>query len=173
MLLAAAQAIADRIIADLAPYCEPGRCVVAGSVRRRKADVGDLEVVAIPRRVTADLFGAVTVVMPEFAALVNRWPAVKGLPSGRYTQRRLPEGINLDLFMATADNWGNILLLRTGPADFSKRFVADWLPAKGYYSENGYLCHVVGGLGQRIAVPEEADLFRLAGIPWINPEDRT
>jgi len=173
MLLATAQSIADRIIADLAPFCETGRCVVAGSVRRRKPEVGDIEVVAIPRRVTADLFGTVTVVMPEFARAVDRWPAVKGLPSGKYTQRRLPEGINLDLFMASPDNWGLILAIRTGSARFSHEVLACGWVRQGYHSQDGYLCHVANGLGKRVAVPEEADLFRLAGVPWTNPEDRT
>ena len=34
---------------------------------------------------------------------------MKGEPTGKYTQRRLPEGLTLDLFMADANNWGLIL----------------------------------------------------------------
>lgn len=173
MLLTDAQPLADRIVADLAPYCEPGRCVVAGSVRRRKTEVGDIEVVCIPRQVTADLFNEATVVMPEFARAVDRWPAVKGLPSGRYTQRRLPEGIVLDLFMARPANWGLILAIRTGSARYSHEVLAAGWCRQGYHSVDGYLCGIVNGLAQRIAVPEEADLFRLAGVPWVEPEARS
>jgi DNA polymerase (family 10) len=173
MLLTDAQPIADRIVADLAPYCEPGRCVVAGSVRRRKPEVGDIEVVCIPRRVSADWFSGGTVVMPEFARAVDRWPAVKGVPSGKYTQRRLPEGINLDLFMATADNWGLILAIRTGSRRYSHEVLARGWCANRCHSVDGYLCHVVNGLSKRIPVPEESDLFRLAGVPWVEPEART
>jgi hypothetical protein len=43
---------------DLAPCC--ARIQVAGSVRRRKEVVGDIEVVAIPRYVPAGLFGDCT-----------------------------------------------------------------------------------------------------------------
>ena len=41
-----AERIAAAIVADLAPFCD--RIQVAGSVRRRKEFVGDIELVAIP-----------------------------------------------------------------------------------------------------------------------------
>ena len=44
--LADAERIAAAIVADLAPFC--ARIQVAGSVRRRKEAVGDIELVAIP-----------------------------------------------------------------------------------------------------------------------------
>jgi len=171
MKLTIARNIAERVVYDLAPHCEPGRCVVAGSVRRCKPEVGDIEVVCIPLRVPADLFGIDTQVDPEFAAAVNRWPAIKGQPAGRYTQRLLPEGINLDLFMATADNWGAILLIRTGPADYSRRFVANLLPAEGYQMDGGYV-HDRRGSRAIVSTPEEISMFRLAKVPWLEPEDR-
>src|SRR5436190_14063617 len=53
-----AERIAAAIVADLAPSCA---CIqVAGSVRRRKEVVGDIEIVAIPRYVPAGLFGDCT-----------------------------------------------------------------------------------------------------------------
>jgi DNA polymerase/3'-5' exonuclease PolX len=46
--------IAGRIVEALRPYCE--RIEIAGSLRREKPMVGDIEIVAIPRR-PVDLFG--------------------------------------------------------------------------------------------------------------------
>lgn len=43
-----AKQIADYLALNLAEYCLPGYCRVAGSVRRKKADCGDLELVVIP-----------------------------------------------------------------------------------------------------------------------------
>lgn len=163
---AQALAIAEHTRAVLAPYC--ARIDIAGSIRRRKPQVKDIELVAIPRQVPTGLFGDELVTDPDFCAVVNQWPAVKGTPSGRYTQRRLPEGIILDLFMADPDNWGFILALRTGSAAFSQHILgASWVRA-GYRSMDGML-HKDGAL---IPVREERDLFTLLGIPWVGPEAR-
>ena len=53
-----AERIAAAIVADLAPFC--ARIQVAGSVRRHKAVVGDIEIVAIPRYAPTGFFGDCT-----------------------------------------------------------------------------------------------------------------
>jgi len=53
--LAEAERVAAALVADLEPYC--ARIATAGSVRRRKVQVGDIELVAIPRYEPAGLFG--------------------------------------------------------------------------------------------------------------------
>jgi len=164
--LADAQRIADRVRSELLPFCD--RCEIAGSIRRRKPQVRDIEIVAIPKREPAWLPGE-TQVASEFVALVKRWPKVKGEPDGRYTQRTLPEGIPLDLFMATPDTYGLILAIRTGSADFSHRVLAKGWVRAGYRSEGGVL--MKGDVPT--FVREERDLFALLGIPWVEPEGRT
>lgn len=55
--------LADRLCTELLPFC--GRIEVAGSIRRRKSFVGDLELVAIPcteRNEQRDLFGNIIAV---------------------------------------------------------------------------------------------------------------
>jgi DNA polymerase/3'-5' exonuclease PolX len=165
--LAKADRIAEATRAALAPYCE--RIEIAGSVRRRKAFVGDLELVCIPRQLATGLFGDALVTDPDFCAAVNQWPAVKGTPQGKYTQRRLPEGMLLDLFMAGAENWGLIFAIRTGSADFSRHILATGWVKAGYRSEDGRLRARDGSI---IPVREEQDLFDLLGMPWVNPEAR-
>ncbi len=157
MELDKASAIADKYVAILAPYCE--RIAIAGSIRRRKAQVNDIEIVCIPRQ--KDMY--------EFAGIVRSWKKVKGEPSGRYTQRILPEGISLDLFMAAADNWGLIVAIRTGSANFSRLVLARGWVKRGYHSEGGIL-HAQDGAPRYIR--EERDLFDLIGIPFIDPSAR-
>lgn len=169
MKLNQATAIAERVKAELAPHCE--RIEVAGSIRRRKADAGDIEIVCIPKTYDCGLFqGADTIVDPQFCALVDRWPAVKGQPTGKYTQRILPDGINLDIFIARPQNWGLIYAIRTGSADFSHRVLATGWARNGFKSVAGML---FSRSGVRIDVREESDLFRFAGVPWVDPEERT
>lgn len=152
--------IAKKVKEQLAPHCE--RLEIAGSIRRKRSDVGDIEIVAIPKPYDVGLFES------GIATVVNQWEKVKGELPCKYTQRILPEGIKLDLFFAERDNWGNIFAIRTGSADFSYRVLATEWVSQGYQSKNGYLHKA----GQRIALPEEEDLFKLLGIPYMEPEKR-
>lgn len=166
MILTDAQRIADEVRAALTPYCD--RCEIAGSIRRRCPEVGDVEIVCI--RAPRSLW--------RFVQAVECWPAVKGKPSGRYTQRRLPGGATLDLFMATPETWGLILAVRTGSARFSHEVLARGWCEAGYVSRGGTLRHRGGwcGLaedGPPVPVREEADLFRLIGVRWVAPWERT
>lgn len=152
--------IARRVMGELAPHCE--RIEIAGSIRRRKPEVGDIEIVAIPKPYEVDLFAS------GIALVVNRWPKVRGELPCKYTQRMLPDGIALDLFFATPENWGLIYAIRTGSADYSHRVLACGWSRRGYKSVGGMLTRD----GVEVPVREERDLFRLAGVEWVEPEAR-
>lgn len=71
---------------------------------------------------------------------MERWPKVRGnIAIGKYTQRILPEGIKLDLFMVNPDNWGLILAIRTGSANYSHHILACGWVRNGYKSAEGML----------------------------------
>lgn len=55
MPLVVAERHAQRIVEAISGACE--RIQIAGSIRRRKEEVGDIEIVAIPKRGGTDLFG--------------------------------------------------------------------------------------------------------------------
>ena len=160
MKLEEANLIAHRVIAELAPHCE--RIEIAGSIRRRKPEVKDIEIVAIPKPYDVGLFAS------GIAKVVNQWRKVRGELPCKYTQRILPEGIATDLFFATADNWGLIYAIRTGSAEFSHRVLASGWVRNGYKSVDGMLTRE----GFTVPCREEADLFRLCGVKWVEPEDR-
>jgi len=170
-----AQRIARYYLGLLAPACE--RIEIAGSIRRKKLLVGDIEMVAIPKlAVSNDLFGnpskphsllddAVADLIPRGARLLKN--------GERYKQIALPEGVNLDLFIVLPPaQWGVIFLIRTGPAAFSRWVVT---PRKhgGALPSN---CRVKDGAvwrnGEIIPMPEEEEFFRLLGLPAIAPEHR-
>jgi DNA polymerase/3'-5' exonuclease PolX len=156
MKLSEALEIAVDVVRQLLPHCS--RVEIAGSVRRLKDEVRDIEVVCIP----------IPERLASFASVVNQWEKVKGDPQGKYTQRILPSGIKLDLFMATPENWGLIFAIRTGSANFSSHVLATGWVKAGYHSVDGYLTRN----GQRIPVREEEELFDLIGIPWVEPSRR-
>lgn len=172
MELAKAEKIAHKYVDLLSPFCE--RIEIAGSVRRKKPEVKDIEIVCIPKIVNVindweEMWQSLTheEVHPEFVKIVNTLPKVKGEPTGKYTQRILPEGINLDLFMANKENWGYILAIRIGPDGYSK-YLADTWVRLGYKGIDGMLTKN----GQPIPVPEEKDLFWLLGLEYVEPEYR-
>lgn len=152
--------IAEKVKSVLSPHCE--RIEIAGSIRRKKAVVKDIEIVAIPKPYDTGLFES------GIAPVVNQWQKVKGELPCKYTQRMLPEGIKLDLFFAERDNWGLIYAIRTGSADYSHKVLATGWVKRGYKSEGGYLI----ANGKQVAIPEEKELFERIGIPFLAPELR-
>jgi DNA polymerase/3'-5' exonuclease PolX len=155
--------VAEEALNALHPHCE--KILIAGSIRRLKPDVGDIEIVAIPKHVPAGLFGDETEVDPAFCAVVNQWPKIIGLPTGKHTKRLLPGDIKLDLFIATPENWGWILCVRTGSTGFNQHVMLPALKARGYRADEGSIWRD----GQVVPTPEETDLWRLSGLPWIEP----
>ena len=149
-----AKKIADKYVEILKPYCL--RIEIAGSIRREKPEVGDIELIAIVKDIK------------KFSKEVNKLEKVKGNPTGKYTQRILPEGIKLDLFMANIRNWGLIFAIRTGSARYSHEILACGWVKRGYKSINGMLTKN----GREIEVREEKDLFNLIGVAYVQPNQR-
>lgn len=172
MYYATAKVIADKVVELLRPHCQ--RIEIAGSIRREKEIIGDIEIVCIPKPYETGLFTS------GIATIVNTWDKVKGeLEYGKckYTQRILPSSIigqegktvAVDLFFAEHDNFGNIFLIRTGDWEFSKKFMGTIIPQRGYKQENGFLKN-----GNKIIpCPDEKDLFFRMGVPYIEPKNRT
>ena len=187
-----AQRLARILARRLAPAC--ARLEVAGSIRRGKAWVKDVELVAIPRAGELDALLARLEregdeggrrIYRSRAALEERLAGM-GLPfvhvpdvrrwGERYKRfyvwsSRQHGIVAVDLFLATRDNWGAIFAIRTGPGDFSQALVTHLKSRTPYRQQDGQV--VVQATGAVVPVPEEADYFALAGLPVIPPERRT
>lgn len=158
---------------------------IAGSVRRRRADVGDIEHVIIPA------FGDVAAGgMFDDTIRVNLlWHHLDNLIADGTLTKHVYEtvrgdqfrrgdvyrgvdfrGFNHEIFLATAENFGSTLLIRTGPADYSRNFVDRFLRGGLYRQQGGNLIHVK--TGDIIPVPDEATYYRMAGLPFVTPERR-
>jgi DNA polymerase/3'-5' exonuclease PolX len=161
--LAAADAIAAEVLALLSPHCE--RIAIAGSVRRRRPTIGDLEIVCIPKP-----FDPSPLFCSGIATVVNQWEKVKGELPCRYTQRVLPSGLKLDLFMPHPDGYGLQLAIRTGSADWSHHVLAAAWVRAGFTSKDGLLRR--NSDGAICPTPSELALFRMIGLRWTAPEDR-
>lgn len=127
MLLLEARKIAVDICYLLQPYCS--KINIAGSIRRQKPDVKDIEVVCSPKIVdTVDLFGDVLISQRStgFAQVANNLgKIIKGsAESGRYMQLELANKMKLDLFIPDETDFYRQLAIRTGSADYSHQAIA-------------------------------------------------
>lgn len=182
---AAALAVAGELVAGLRPACE--RLKVVGSLRRLKPDVGDVELLFLPRREDRPdpntLFGdLVAVDLAE--AVIGDWLRRGVLrkrvdEAGRTTwgpSNKLAvhaaSGIPVDLFAASAANWWSLVVCRTGSAASNTRICLaaeqrgwKWNPyGAGFYDRGtGELVRPVRG---------EADVFEAVGLICRPPAER-
>ena len=152
---------------------------IAGSLRRGKEVVHDLEFVGIPYMTkTCDMFGNVistkTLLDEQISQIASRQMEAVMIKNGpKYKQFILPEGIKLDLFIVTPPaQFGVIYTIRTGPADFSHWLVTarrngggmpSWMSVKDGALWNG---------SKLIETPTEEALFEAYGLDYIRPENR-
>lgn len=196
--LEVARAHAAAVVEALWPACE--KVLVAGSVRRGKPRVGDVEIVVQPRMEAAqvDLFGGAAKersVLDEVLARLHLEGRVRagGKDGSRYKRLVLADaGIPLDLFIVRPPAmWGVIATIRTGPASYSKELVVQ-ARRRGMRVVDGALvrgvceCGLRGGacwVCTRGADGDPADLVRVEcdterafiealGRTWVEPESR-
>jgi len=198
---AQALAVTREILSYLQPLCE--RLIIAGSLRRRKESVGDVEILYIPKFKTvpslqqADLLSG----PPEpqhfnlsdatIAGLAGWYKNKKGereqaadyiiqprrTSAGSWTwgpknklARHVASGIPIDFFSATEANWFNLLVGRTGSADNNVR-LASAAQKKGW-QWNPYGVGFTDQEGNPVPVTSEQDVYRLAGLPYLEPWQR-
>lgn len=200
----AAIAIAKAFVAELeGTYTQ---LIVAGSLRRRLAYVHDIEVIAVPKVETMpigfpDMFGEqamgdVDLLSARMSEMLDAGETetrldVNGSPRfGPKLKYLTYQGANVDLFTPEAGNFGWHLMLRTGPAPFSRQLVVPRSPVPGDERKptvtkdrrrgllpphikpvDGWLTFRTSG--ERIETPTEASVFELFGMPWREPWERT
>ena len=153
MLLNEAKKIARDFISQIQPFCS--RAEIAGSVRRGKAEVKDIEICAIPK----SLF--------ELKIIMDKQYYIKGRFPAKYSQI-VYQGKTIDIFWANKDNWGNIFLIRTGDWEFSKWIMGVKTRQVGLKQRDGYLWRG----DERLNCPEERDFFNRLGMNYIEPRNR-
>jgi DNA polymerase (family 10) len=159
-----ADAIATRIVSWLAESPAVGRIEPAGSLRRGRETVGDLDIL-----VESD---AAVAVMDRFVA----WPEATDvlLRGETKTSIRGPRGVQIDLRVVTAESYGAALQYFTGSKEHNVR-LRGRARDRGL-SINEYGVHPLAAEGSpaipSLAGRDEADVYAAVGLPWIPPELR-
>ncbi len=133
------------------------RAVVAGSVRRRKETIGDLDILVISKnpKPVMDYF----VSMPEVARVFAK--------GGTKSAIKLKNGLDADLRVVTKESYGAALNYFTGSKDHNVELRRIAI-SKGYkLNEYG----VFNGKKQ-IAGKDEEEVYKVLGLRYIEPELR-
>ena len=190
MLLKPATDIAIGICYQLQPYCY--NINIAGSIRRKKTEVGDIEIICRPIREATgqgSLFAdnIEVAVIKKFETAVHSLGDVQmGNVNGRQMKILLPEGIKLDLFIPQDHDYFRIYAIRTGSAQYSGTVIAQGWKRKGWCGTDMGLrriedCRrvsdskweIVNYNGMRPPLwTSEADFFEWLGITYLDPRLR-
>ena len=154
MELERARAIAEQVKALLEPACE--KVAIAGSLRRRRPVVNDIDLVLVPRdRYAVD-------------GILTRLGKVK--MSGLKLTRVEMDTISLDVYYATPETFPTLLLIRTGSVENNIR-LATLAKKRGWH-----LAASGDGLfdekGRRVAGDSEKSIYEALRLPWQEPWER-
>ena len=175
--------VAREVCSVLGAVCD--RLIVAGSLRRRRAEVGDVEILYIgkteERADPEDMFAEMTVDLADEAIL--------GLEAAGVLERRLNSrgnetygklnklmrhvrtGVPVDLFSTSEAAWWNYLVCRTGPAESNMR-IATRAKNMGYrWSPYGAGFEDRAG-GRKGSVGSEREVFAFVGLDFREPWER-
>lgn len=163
--LGTAERAAQAIVKKLWPFCQ--RIEVAGSIRRHRPWVNDIDLVLIPK----DLW----TLHQEILRLCQPNPAKM---SGSKIMRIPVNGIDVDIYFADEKTWATLLLIRTGSAQNNIRLCSTAkargmkLHADGSGLFKIVTCDVGTPREDRIAGDTELSIFQALGLKYLPPEER-
>lgn len=193
--------VVDALLPIIEPVCE--KITVAGSIRRQAEEVGDIELVVIPKTTTVTLQSLLFDPEEKPVCLleghIDRLCFSEGFGSPRLNKRghkiawhksdatsryialnyyypHLHDPVPVDIFIIREDRrlyWGWYLVLRTGPGNANKVLVTE--KRKGGLKP----AHVEFRDGQCFVngepypLPNEQAVFDLFSIDYIQPQDRS
>jgi len=162
VLISAAMAVAEEIVAALSRVPACVTCAYAGSLRRMRDSIGDVDVLAAARD-AAPLMAEFTH-LPMVADVIARGPTKSSIRTG--------SGLQVDLRVVAPEAWGAALQYFTGSKAHNLR-TRELAIRKGWkLSEYG----LFRAEDDTLVVSEtEEEVYERLGLPWIPPplrEDR-
>ncbi|MEU6254805.1 DNA polymerase/3'-5' exonuclease PolX [Streptomyces sp. NPDC047043] len=154
--------LADDIVAALSAVQGCLRCAYAGSLRRVRETIGDIDILAAARK-SAPVMQAFTE-LPYVTEVIGQ--------GEKKTSVRTSKGLNVDLRVVPPDSWGAALQYFTGSKAHNIRTRERAVHHKLKLSEYG-LFDVESG--EKIVSETEEEVYARLGLPWIPPtlrEDR-
>jgi DNA polymerase/3'-5' exonuclease PolX len=174
--------LAIELVDMMLPYVQ--RIVVAGSLRREKEFVGDIELLYIPKLATervglfegdvqkVDLTENFLVKLLRDGVLKKRPSKIGTLTWGPSNKlgRHVASNIPVDFFSTTAANWWVSLVIRTGSKETNLMLTNGAI--KLGRTLNAYGAGVTCSDESVIPAQSERHVFQLCDVPYREPKDR-
>lgn len=178
--------VAKELTAALRELCEPERFIFAGSLRRLKPEVGDIEMVYVPKvellpdpndllgnKIPTVLFDAKLNGWLRAGILKKRVGEKGGTAWGEFNKLavHVASGIGIDFFQANKRNFWTLLVCRTGSMESNTRICM--AAEKRGEKWNPYLGFEDRLTRELLFVPEsEEALFNHVRLPYLQPRER-
>jgi DNA polymerase/3'-5' exonuclease PolX len=173
MDLLTAEQIAKSVRARISRYCY--KTEIVGSVRRRKKEVKDIELLALPltQTINPGLWAGEGKNARDENFIMQAKQLGKlqkgNMRTGRYCQFYVQDkDVNIDLFMPLPESWGAQMVIRTGPKEFSQYLVHNIAKNVGVRHEGGRVIYN----NEIQHINDEKDYFHLLGLGYIHPSKR-
>jgi DNA polymerase (family 10) len=155
-----ARAVARRVTDTIAPHCS--RVEIAGSIRRGRPVVHDVDLVVIP------IDHSKTRLAADFLAL-HRGERTWSVNGGK-VWKFVIEGVPIDVYFATAETWALKLLVRTGSAKHNQLLAVRAQKLRMKFRADG--AGIERRDGSLIPIHQEADVFEALQLPYREPAAR-
>ena len=178
---AAALPVAEELQSRLKLACH--RLAIAGSLRRGREFVGDIELLFVPKLCDRPdgLFDRRVVSVPDelceemlFGGVLAKRPNVNGAFTWGVSNKlaiHVPSGIPVDLFSTTEENWWVSLVIRTGSKETNLTLAMSARDRGRQLLAYGPGVKVLA-TGEIIPARSEREVFELCGVPWLEPGER-
>ena len=154
--------LAEDIVSELVPLCE--KIEGAGSIRRCRPIVNDIDIVCIPKFLHLDA-------IKERLELLTK-PARATVTGGdRYLKLSSYKGIQVDVYIADAQTWATLLLVRTGSREHNIMLARRAREIGLKLNANG---HGLTWISKDVNVPvhTEEQIFKELGLAYREPRER-
>jgi DNA polymerase (family 10) len=160
LMIDQADYLVDRLRKHMQDCTSVQRLDFAGSYRRGKETIGDLDLLIISRDVNS--------VMDHFSA----FPLIQEIIQRGDTKMsvRVTDSFQVDLRVVAEESWGAALQYFTGSKEHNVR-IRGMAKAKGM-KINEYGVFDAADETKVLAGSEERDIYALVGMPWVPPEMR-
>jgi len=157
--------LASKIVSTIGPYCI--RAEVAGSIRRRKPTVNDIDIVVLPK--PESWIQVIKEIRRKFDATTEKQGEKLATLYVPFESKQGKGYVEVDLYRASEGTWGILLLIRTGSAEHNI-YLANLAIRKGFHL--AYSKGLLNEKGEVVASKTEEEVFQALGLDYKPPEDR-
>jgi len=152
MKLKEAQELAEQFIHEIADYCK--KIEIVGSIRRRKTECRDIDLVLLAK---PEQLWNFTLKLKKISKI---------MVDGKQVKRVIYKGEQFDLYFATPETWGALVLIRTGSMDHNIKLSTIALRKGMKLTHSGLM------KDKKLISSTEVGIFEALDLSYVEPQER-